>query len=383
MPVIALSANTAWYLYNFRRGLIAALLQQSHEVWALAPEDEFSARLVELGCRVRNLPMNARGIGPLENLRALSAYGGAYRELKPDVALHFTIKPVIFGTFAARITGVPAIDTITGLGNGFLRKDLLTRVIRLLYRLALGSAQRVFFQNDEDRGLFVESRLVAAAKTGKVPGSGVDLVRFAPEPEPEREPEPTRAGVIFLFIGRMITEKGLVELINAARLVKAQAPDVVFRLLGPLAPDFREGVSLTQIRAWEAERLVDYLGETTDVRPHIAAADCVVLPSYREGTPRTLLEAAAMACPVVATDVTGCREVVIDGENGYLCRPRDPEDLADRLLRMARLTRADRAAMGVKGRRMVEERFDEHIVISAYLDEIVTALTRGRTARGN
>ena len=366
---IALASNTAWYLFNFRGGLIAELLRLGHRVIALAPRDDFSARLAALGCQVVDLPMDNMGTHPLRDIQTWRDFRRAYRLARPDAALHFTIKPVVYGTLAARALGIPTVNTITGLGTAFLRGGALQAVVEGLYRVSQRWPARIFFQNPDDLGLFLERRLVPGDRVGRMPGSGVDLERFAVRPTPgERTP-------VFLLIARLLWDKGVGELVEAARILRREGAEARFQLLGPLGVSNRTAVPRVQLDRWVDEGLVEYLGETDDVRPWIEQADCAVLPSYREGTPRSLLEAAAMGRPVIATDVPGCREVLEDGVSGFFCRVRDGADLACQIRRMAALTPERRAAMGLAGRTKMEREFDQRIVIQRYLEAIDEALT--------
>jgi glycosyltransferase involved in cell wall biosynthesis len=363
---VVLSANTSWYLYNFRSGLMKALSEQGWKVVALSPKDEFSDRIVEAGVDWQPLEMSLRGLGPIENARIAWAYLRAYARLKPAVVLHFTIKPVILGSLAARFLRRPAVNTITGLGNAFLRRDAVTKLALALYRPALKRARRVFFQNPEDRLTFLTHRLLIPAQSEIVGGSGINLDRFSPSPVSDEIP------FAFLFIGRLLKEKGLVEFVEAARRLRGST-QARFIVIGQFSAEADGGISRATMDGWVEEGLIEYMGPVSDVRPNIAAAQCVVLPSYREGAPRVLLEAGAMGRPCVATDVTGCRDVVVDGETGLLCRARDPADLALKMERMLALSPAQRIEMGARARARVEARYDERKVIAAYLEAVATA----------
>lgn len=369
---IALASNTAWNLYNFRGGLIRRLLEEGAAVTVVAPPDAFSDKLAGMGCEVISLPMDNKGTHPVRDLRTLCYFHSVYRKVRPDVALHFTIKPVIYGSLAARMQGIPVANTITGLGTAFLREGWLMRVVESLYRVSQRWPQRVFFQNHDDRDLFVGRGLVPAEKAERLPGSGVDLERFTPVVYPGN-PAP-----VFLLVARLLRDKGVVEFVEAARRVRAHHPEARFQLLGPLGVANRTAIPAEEVAGWVAEGVVEYLGETGDVRPALAAADCVVLPSYREGVPRTLLEGAAMDRPIIATDVPGCREVVAEGENGYLCRAKDAKDLAERMERFIRLPSDARQAMGKAGRAKVEREFDERLVIGRYIQVIDEIVSRGK-----
>lgn len=256
---------------------------------------------------------------------------------------------------------------VSGLGRAFIRKSLVTLVALTLYRLTFQRAHRVFFENLDDKSLFVTRGLIRAEQAIHVPGAGIDLLRFAPTKDvADRE----SAGPVFLLVARMLWDKGVGEFVAAARSVRQAHPGVRFHLLGFLDVANPSAITRVQVNAWVAEGVVKYLGQTDDVRPFLVQADCVVLPSYREGLPRTLLEAAATARPVITTDAPGCRDTVVDGETGFLCRPADAQDLADKLLRFIALTPDERQAMGQRGRALMELNFDERLVIGRYLDVV-------------
>ena len=361
---IVISYNTARYLYRFRIGIVRALIERKHKVVVVAPWDEYSLKLRDLGCDVYDIKMDNKGSHPLADARTLLAYRKIYRQIQPDLALHFTIKPNIYGTLAARSLGVPCINMVTGVGTAFIQESWLTRIVERLYKISQGWPHKVFFQNMDDLGLFINRGLVQTGNTELLSSSGVNLSLFS------AAPPANNAAPIFLLIGRMLKDKGVVEFVEAARLVKARHPDVRFQLLGQLDVVNRTAISREQMDSWVTERVIEYLGETDDVRPYIAQADCVVLPSYREGLSKTLLESAAMARPIVATDVPGCREVVDDEVSGYLCEVKNKDDLANKLERMLMLSSEQRAEMGRKGREKMQREFDEQIIIRRYLDVI-------------
>jgi glycosyltransferase involved in cell wall biosynthesis len=368
---ILISINAAWNILNFRMGLIRALQEKGYRVVALAPPDEYGERLAEHGVEYHPLAMDKQGTSPLRDLALFGRYLAALRGIRPDVLLAYTAKPNVYGSLAAQALGIRVINNVSGLGTAFIREGLITRVISSLYRLAFRRSATVFFQNGEDRDLFVERGLVRGEKARLLPGSGVDITRFRPAAS---GPDGGEAGPFtFLLVARLLWDKGVGEYVEAARLVRREAPDTRFQLLGFLDVPNRTAVPRGDVERWVEEGLVEYLGTSDDVRPHIAASDCVVLPSYREGLPRTLLEAAAMAKPLIATDVPGCRHVVEDGVNGYLCRVRDPRSLADAMLRLVRLSADERTRLGLAGRARIEAEYDERLVISRYLTAIEDA----------
>lgn len=313
--------------------------------------------------QVQRIPIRIErsGLNPVADLGLIARYRDLLKELNPGAYLGYTIKPNVYGSYAAGSLGIPAIPNVSGLGTAFIRRGLLQQVVTRLYGVGFRRAPVVFFQNAEDRQLFVDRKIVTPEQTRVLPGSGVDLDRFAPAPVTDGAPT-------FLLVGRLLHDKGVGEFVEAARLLRTDVPDAHFQLLGPIDEGNRTAVRRAELGRWVAEGVVEYLGTTDDVRPFIVGATAVVLPSYREGLPRSLLEAAAMERPLIATDVPGCRDVVEDGVNGYLCAVRDPSSLAAAMRKLAGLSAGKRASMGREGRRRVEERFGEEFVIHAYLE---------------
>ena len=366
---VLIVANTSWYLHNFRLGLIDFLLACQYEVSTLAPEDEFSDKLREAGCHHFHLEMDNKGLNPISDLMMKQRLSKIYSEINPDLILHYTVKPVIYGSMAAAKLGIPFINNITGLGTAFIKTNWLTWLVKRLYRLSQKNADYVLFQNVDDRELFSRDRLIPENVPQEViPGTGIDTDHFNVRPYPESNP------VTFLLIARMLWDKGVREFVEAARQIKSEFSNVNFQLLGFLDVENRTAISRIQVERWDKDGIVEYLGYTDDVREHIAFSSCVVLPSYREGLPRTLLEAAAMGRPIIATDVTGCREVVDHGVNGYLCKERDANDVAEKMKDMINLSTDERREMGLKGRKKMEREFDEKIIVLKIVSRIESVL---------
>jgi glycosyltransferase involved in cell wall biosynthesis len=363
---IVVAANSSWNLLNFRGGLIEGLTDAGFSVVALAPDDGSSAGLTALGAQFVPIRIDNSGTSIVRDARLLGDYWRILRRLRPQAFLGFTVKPNIYGSLAAGLLGVRTINNISGLGTAFMGPGPLNWLVSRLYRLALARSHRVFFQNPADLELFVARGLVRIRQAQRIPGSGVDLGRFQPSVAPRPDDRPFR----FLFVGRLLRDKGLVEYAEAARRLRPRWPQAEFAILGFAGSDNRSAVPIAEVERWRDEGIVTYLGETGDVRPQLEAADCVVLPSYREGLPRSLLEAAAMAKPMVATDVPGCRDVIADGENGFLCQARSPESLAVAMEKMLGLKPAERVAMGRRARQRAEREFDQARVVSAYLEAL-------------
>ena len=360
---ILFSVNSAWNVANFRAGLVRALIDAGYDVTVAAPRGAHARQVEALGCRFVDLPMQPHGRSPAADLGVLARYVRLMRAERPVAYLGYTAKPNIYGSIAARICGVPAVNNVAGLGLVFNERGATARVLRRLYAVALRRSARVFFQNPDDLALFARERLVDPARCELLPGSGVDLDRFAPPPPREAAPDP----FVFLLVARLLWEKGVAELVEAGRRLRRRRPDVAVRILGFTGPG-PAFVQPSNLAAWEAEGAATYLGTADDVRPHLAAADCVVLPSYYpEGTPRALLEAAATGRPIITCDMPGCRDVVEHGGNGFLVPPRDAAALAAAMEAVAALPPPALAAMGRRSREVAAARFDERIVVDRYL----------------
>ena len=357
---ILLSSNYAWTIYNFRLPLIRSLTASGYKVSLLTQMDGYDKKIQEEVDNIYPLYISREGINPFVDLRTIFVFLRAIVKLKPDYLILFTIKPVIYGAIAARIMRVPTIIMITGLGTSFISDNWITKVVKLLYRVALKNASIVFFQNVSDRDLFVVERLVKPDIARLSPGSGIDLNKFKYS-VPQKNTE-----ISFLLVARMVYDKGIQEYVNAAKTLKKRYPNISFKLLGPLGVQNRTAVPAEQMKVWIKDGVIDYLGETDDVIPHIKTSTCIVLPSYREGTSRVLLEAAALGKPIVATDVPGCREVVENEINGFLCNARDTDDLTEKLNKIINLSIDDKVSMGLKSREKVEKEFCSEIVSELY-----------------
>jgi glycosyltransferase involved in cell wall biosynthesis len=367
---ILLVSRCAWTLYNFRAGLMRALLDRGDDVaGGGAAGDGYEAKVEALGVPFHPLPVDKKGVNPLADLRLLWQLYRWYRKERPDVVHHFTIKPVIYGSIAARLARVPRIiNTVTGLGYVFTDscKPWLRRLVEGLYSCALRAAHFTFFLNREDQQLLTERGIAKPGKTALLPGSGVDLARFSPHL--------SRGSTNFLMVARLLRDKGVHEFVEAARLVRQRRPEARFQLLGGRDERNPAAVSQAEVDSWQAE--IECLGEVEDVRPFIAEADVVVLPSYyREGVPRSLLEAAAMAKPIITTDAVGCREVVDDGINGLLVPVKDAEALARAMIWMIENPEVCQR-MGKAGREKVEREFDEQFVVEKTLNIYEKAVLR-------
>lgn len=359
---LALVANTAWCMFNFRYGLLSRLIHDGYQLTIVSAPDEFSDKLRAMGCEVIDVSIAAKGINPLQDLKLIHTLYRLYQKIAPDFIIHYTIKPNIYGSVAAKLAGIPSLAITTGLGYTFVNDNLVAKVARSLYKLAFRFPKEVWFLNEDDRQVFLQHQLVSQDKAVLLHGEGVDLDHFFPRAQPAAD-----GRLRFLLIARMLWDKGVGEYVEAARIVRQQYPQAIFQLLGACGVANPSVIERSQIAKWEQEGLVEYLGTTPDVRPVIANADCVVLPSYREGIPRTMIESAAMAKPLIVSDVPGCRDVVIPDQTGLLCPVKDATALADCCGKIINMNTQQLQEMGQAGHAFMAEKFDEQLVVAQYL----------------
>ena len=371
--LIILSVNNSWNILNFRAGLVRRIQAAGYAVAVVSPDDAHATRLADLGVVHLAAAVDSKGLSPVADLELLARYRAIFREHRPAALMTWTIKPNIYGSIAAHMSGIPVINNVSGLGTVFIRRSLVTAIVSTLYRLAFSRSATVFFQNPDDRHLFIEKRLVAESRTTLLPGSGIDTCKFAPSVRSTDQGDVSQA-FTFLLVARLLRDKGIGEYVQAARMVRGRYPGARFQILGVADADNRTAISRQELAAWMDEGVISYLGAAEDVRPHIGAADCIVLPSYREGMPRALLEGAALAKPLIATRVPGCTEIARDGVNALLCTVRDPVSLAAAMTRMVELPPERRQQMGLAGRRIAITEFDEGIVTDRYMAALDRAL---------
>jgi glycosyltransferase involved in cell wall biosynthesis len=365
MKKIAIVLNSSWGAYNFRLNLARALKKKGYKVIFIAPYDQKYSNILKVEFDFFSLNVDPKGLNFIQDLKILFSLFLLYKKESVDMTLNFTVKLNIYSSIASRLLNINSISNITGLGTVFIKKSLITIVVKNLYKIALRFNDKVFFQNKIDRKLFIENNLVLEEITGLLPGSGVDLNKFIPVKNLTNNNK-----IVFLVISRLIKDKGLLEYVEAIKIIKKQYNHVEFQLLGLIEDKNRTAISKEELQNWIDDGLISYLGSTDTVESVISQCDCVVLPSYREGLPRSLLEAGAMEKPVIATDIAGCRDIVDDGINGLLCKVKNSHDLADKINLMINLTNEQRLLMGKSGRAKVLEKFDENIVLNKYLASI-------------
>lgn len=363
---IAVIENSLFSTYTMRDSLMKTLLHEGYDVTVLTHTNSFVSHVEKTGLKVINI--GSGNLNPFKVFRYIINLFLTLKKIKPDVCLTFSIRPAIFGNFITRYLNIPTITNITGVGPLFTSKNLAYRIARFIYRFALVKTKKVFFQNFDDLNLFIEKKFVKEEIAKRIPGSGVDYKKFSPILKKEKE----HSQFVFLFIGRLIKDKGIFEFVDAARIIRKKYPEILFHVIGPIWHQNLKSntISKSDLQNWIMEGIIDYEGEKKDIRKFIGKADCIVLPSYREGTSNILLEAASMEKPIITTNTTGCKEIVEDGVTGFLCNVKDSHDLAAKMEMMYLLSFDNRAEMGKKGRQKMINEFDKEIVIKNYLDAI-------------
>jgi glycosyltransferase involved in cell wall biosynthesis len=359
---IVLSSNTAFSLYNFRLHLMRALKEKGYEVMAISPEDgKYSELLRREFSFFPVKSLDRKGRNPIKDLKLFFEYFLLFRRLKPDLVINFTIKPNIYGSISAGLLGIPSISVITGLGYVFIRESWLTRSVKLLYWLAFRFNRAVVFLNSEDLNTLEN---ISKEKSFLIESEGIDIKHF----DPTLCKEAKKDGFTFLFVGRLLTDKGIYELIKAFERLKKEKSKVKLIIVGSPDEGNPNSVSKGELEKWVKEGLIEWHGFQEDVRPFYCMANCVVLPSYyREGVPRVLLEAMVMEKPIITTDAPGCKNVCFDGVNGFLVKQKDAESLYLAMKKAVEMGEVELRKMGKKGREIVEQKYEISKIVSEYV----------------
>lgn len=331
----------------------------------ISPKDGYELKLKEMGCKHIELDIKRTSKNIYKELLIILKYVKIYRNIKPDVILNFTPKANIYSSIAALGRKINVINNISGLGKIFLSNGLLTKLVLQAYKFSSKSANTVFFQNREDLNHFIDQGIVCPNKAKYIPGSGVCLRKFSINPSPDDDK------IRFILVARILKEKGIFEYINAAGILNKENHNLEFAILGPIDTDNPDSIQEEKLLEITQKSNIQYLGHSDDVASIIKKYDCVVLPSYyKEGVPKSLLEAAAMGKPLITTDNVGCRDIVQDGVNGFICEKKNPDSLANAMYKIIKINHQERLNLGLKGRKLIEEKFDEKIVIDKYMREI-------------
>ena len=361
---IIISINSFWNVFNFRLNLIKELQNNGHEIIAVSPKDKYVYELEALGVKCFNIKLDSKGTNPITDLALIFQYYKLYKIINPDIVLSYTIKPNIYGNFALKLLGIPVINNISGLGTLFINNSFTTSIGKFLYKFSLRSSSHVFFQNEQDQNLFLKLNLIKFHKYSIIPGSGVDIEEF----NCDRTENP---GNKFLFVGRLISDKGIFEYLDSAVSILKYHPNKEFLLCGEIDSINKTAISSNILEHYTNNySQIKYLGKTDNIIKLLSEIDVMVLPSYREGLSKSLIEAAAMSLPIITTNVPGCKEVVEDGLNGFLCEVKSQKSLENSILKMINLSNDKRLQMGLNGRPKIIKNFTDKIVNNIYLDKI-------------
>ncbi|WP_156294034.1 glycosyltransferase family 4 protein [Serratia oryzae] len=362
---IIISANTSWYIYNFRQGTIKRLINEGYIVFSLASDNIYKRELEELGVQHLSFYMDKSSKNPFKDIITFLNYCYLYFKIQPELVLNFTPKVNIYSTLAGMFFKAKIINNIAGLGSMFVSSGLNAAIAMRLYKITQSRADHVFFQNHDDLEFFLKNRIIKENRYSRLPGSGVNINRF------NLTEQPADGVTKFILVGRIIKEKGIENYVAAAKKIKKENSNVEFDILGFIDEKNPASISKEQIREWERKGYINYLGTTDSVNEIVANYSAVVLPSYyREGVPKSLLEAASLGKPIITTDNIGCRETVIPNVTGFLCKPRDSDSLIEELKKFIKLSHSERVEMGVKGREYIKANFNEDLVIEKYINVI-------------
>ena len=365
---IALVANSTWNIYNFRLNLIKSLVQKGIQVIVIAPVDEYIHYLNKVE-GIHHIPLNhlsRDSTSPFQDIKLLFELFSIYRRIQPDLVIHYTIKPNIYGNIAAFLKRIKSISVVTGLGYSFLKEGWIKRLTMWQYKLSFKFAKAVVFHNPDDQDLFITKKIVQSEKASTILGSGVDTQFFRPSKELSNDHRKT----IFTFIGRLLYDKGIEEFVEAAKKVKANYPDAEFWIIGEMDEQNPSYIPKPKLVEWIEKKYIRYFGTTQDIRSYINESSCVVLPSYREGLSKVLIEAAASGKPIITSDIPGCRQVVKSGENGLLVPAKDGDALSLAMEFFYQLSENEKQEMSKKSRLIALKYFDEKVIIQKYFEVI-------------
>ncbi len=345
--------------------LIKSFQENNHEIFLIAPYDDYTEVITSKDVVYEKITMNIKGKNPFQDLLLINRYIKLFKKIKPDLVLTFTIKPTLYGNIAARLLKIKVISNITGLGTIFIKPSFSTYIAAILYKIALAKCHKVFFQNHTDYRFFRRKGFIKNGQAEIVPGSGIDVDKFKIS---SRKVDIKNLKI--LFVGRIIKDKGIIEFLEAARFIKSLNKNVLFYVVGKMGYNNRTAVTENEFKTYVDDKTIEYFNHTDDILSIYKSTDIMILPSYREGMSRALLEAAAMNMPLIATNVPGCREIIDDGVNGYLVKVRSVKDLSFKLKKIIELSEDDLIKMGDESRKLVLNNFSEKIVIGKYENEI-------------
>ena len=358
---IVFSSNVSWSIFNFRKSLLKSFQNRGHEIFTVANKDKYSEKLNNNNFNFYEIKFNNNSKNPFLDFLLIIKYIIVYRRINPDVIFHNAVKPNIYGTIAASLLRIPVVNNISGLGTVFIKKSLSTYIVKFLYKYSQNKAHQVFFQNSDDFNLFVKNNLINKEKGKVINGSGSNINYFKPSPKNK-----ISKNFQFLFVGRLLIDKGIREYIEAAKILKQKNLNVDFNVLGPFAFNNSSSVNEKEFNSWVSSNTINYLGVTDDVKNFLIDSDCVVLPSYREGMSKALIEASLMGIPIVTSDVPGCRDVIENNVTGFLCEVKNSIDLAEKMKQILYLKKDKFIKMKLSSRERAVRLFDDKLIINEY-----------------
>lgn len=359
---IAFVGNSSFSLYKFRLGVMRSFISKGYEIIAIAPTDEYSDLFTDEKIKFISIEIESKGKSIFKDTKLTFKLLNIYREEQIDFIFHYTIKPNIYGSLAARYLKIPSIAITTGLGFSFNKINLFNLFIKTLYRFSLQKVLEVWFLNSDDKNIFIKNKVIKKEKTFILHSEGIDSTFYSPRLKSDKSDK-----FIFLMLSRLIKEKGIEEYVKAAEILKQKGINVECQLLGKQEKESSKNIEIATVKQWHNAKIINYLGEYIDIRNFIANSDCVVLPSYyMEGVPRCLMEAMSMERPIITTNNVGCKELIIDGINGLVCKAKDAEDLADKMEILCNTDINKRKLMALNGRKRILDYFDETKIIEQY-----------------
>ncbi|ADI00527.1 glycosyltransferase family 4 protein [Salisediminibacterium selenitireducens] len=359
MKKVVILSNHHAYTYNFRREIIQRLIDEKFQVYVIQPYGEKVEKLKEMGCECIDLPLDRRGTNPITDAKLIRSYFKLLRKIRPNVVLSYTVKPNVYGGFVCRLLKIPHIPNITGLGTAVEKKSFMQKVMLIMHKVALKKSSCIMFQNEENKNLF-EQENIRAVGYRLIPGSGVNTKHFS------LLEYPIKKTIEFVFISRIMKEKGIDQYLEAAEYIRGKHPETKFHICGFCEDDYED-----KLKELEKKGVIKYHGMVSDIREILKITHCTVHPTYYpEGMSNVLLESAASGRPIITTNRSGCREIVDNGINGYVIEQENSLDLIDKIEKFISLNDQEKLQMGLLGRKKVEEEFDRALVVDSYLKEI-------------
>jgi len=364
------SSNVSWSIYNFRKNLLKTLFDDGHDVYTVSSRDIYADKLIKEGFIFKEININNNSKNPFSDIKLLYHYIKLYKKIRPDIICHNAIKPNIYGTIAAKLLGIPVINNISGLGTLFIKKNISTSLAKILYKFSQKFANIVFFQNQFDSSLFINEKLIDKKKVKLIPGSGVDTSVFKPIKKNKKNV------FNFIFVGRFLRDKGVLELYDAVVSLSKIRKDFKVTLLGSRYSSNETCITEIQLNLFKKNIFFDVIGHSDNVQDELIKADCLILPSYREGLSKVLIEAGSCGIPCITTDVPGCKDVITDNYNGLIIKPKSSKSLLVAMQKMLNFESSILTLLGKNSRKNIKDKFSMKKVNAIYINEIYKLLKK-------